>query len=98
MDELQHLVKKYIKSDDDNYKKAKKIVDEREKLKEKIKKIMKEHNINKTNIVIDNNQIEYGFHIKYLKQIDTKSIPKEIREQYITMRDYWYEYKKIIIY
>lgn len=94
MDELQHLVKKYIKSNDDDYKKAKKIVDEREKLKEKIKKLMKQHNINKTNIVIDNKQIEYGFNIKYLKQIDTKSIPKEIREQYTMMRDYWYEYIK----
>lgn len=92
---LEFFVKQYMDlSDTEEYKKAKEIVENKEKLREKIKKMMKEQNTNKINLIHKNVPVEFGYNVKCVEYIDTKSIPKEIVSKHTKTREYWYEYIK----
>lgn len=95
---LEFLVKQYLDlSETEEYRKAKRIIENKEKLRQQIKKTMKEQNINRVNIVHKNTPVEFGYNIKYTEYLDTKSIPKEILMKHTKTREYWYEYVKRVL-
>jgi len=90
---LTYLLEKYLTIlHNPKYQKAQKLMDKKEKLRNDIKKMMKEQNLTKTNIVFNNKNVEYGFKVRCVESVDTKSLPEEIKKQYSVSKEYWYEY------
>lgn len=92
---LQELAKKYIELDSsEEYKRAQRLVDEKDKIKELIRSTMKKENISKTTVIINNKTIELGFNIRYMSKIDKNLIPPDLRTKCYTQHETWYLYYK----
>lgn len=88
---LSPLLKKYVEMDNEEYKQAKKLVSERLKIQERIKKIMKEHHLTNLHTKTDELDIDLEFKINVRDEIDDIIVPDNIKNMYLKQVEIWKE-------
>jgi len=88
---LQILLQKYHETDTDELRKAKRLVAERAKVQEEIKKTLKVLGRTGYKLENDDSVIEISYKITTYDRVDTDILPDEIKEQYNKVVEMWRE-------
>ena len=95
--ELDVLVRQYVDLNNEEYERAKEIVNQREKVKEAIKKQLKGMNQHIYRLRTDELDAIVGFEVKQYQKVDVDAIPPEIKNKYIKYQEIWRETPPVIL-
>ena len=93
---LNILLKKYVETDNEEFRRAKRLIAERAKIQDEIKKTMKKLGI--TEHKIDNPEMEaiIYYNVNQYQKVDVDILPDEIKAQYITYMEVWRETLRVL--
>lgn len=91
LNRLDILLEKYVLSDTEEYRKAKRLIADRLKQQSEIKKTMKELGITEHYITTDTLEAHLRFKVRQVEKVDTDILPDDIKQTYSKITEVWIE-------
>jgi hypothetical protein len=88
---LNILLKKYVETDNEEFRRAKRLVADRQKIQEEIKKTMKALGITEHRLENEQMEAHISYNITQYECVDVDVLPDDIKVPYLKKVDIWRE-------